>query len=430
MKAAYFSELKSKEINMNRLIFTVVLLLSLRFLAAGQGEIEIRNPSFEFDSYNQAGQTPMFWQNFGSAKESPPDLQPGFFGCQVEPFDGHSCLGLVTRDNGTTEAVGQKLSSPLKMGIGYTFRAAVAQSSNYFSLSRVTGNSVNYNNPVVLRILGYEKKGSDPVVLAESPEVFDEKWRVVNFNVRPQKFDCNWLVFQVYFLQKNKFRNGNLLLDNISNIKVWTVADSVAYRISMETAKNEEKTADSAAHEPIFLKNPSFESIDPSGSNFLDWAFLERNVPIPERCVDAKEAATGDNFLTLTTSRDGHFAKILTELPRPLLRGKVYRLSFQASHCAPKFKQLKIGGEAMELADHQGCFLRILGVDALSGEQEQLAVVNPVTSPDWTEIHVELAPKNILVNALIFQAWNDENKTGGITRHMFLDDFSPISLKN
>ena len=156
---------------------------------------------------------------------------------------------------------------------------------------------------------------------------------------------------------------------------------------------------------------------------------MVQNAPIPERCISETNAVDGERFLTLTTSTGDSFGAVITRLERPMRRGKKYGLSLKVSHCPPKRRPLKFGKAIVELADHKGCYLRIVGVDGSTGIGEIMSMVGPFKNKDWEKIQVELSPKNSDVQAIILQAWNDTNWTGGRTRHIFVDDLSPLVPK-
>lgn len=399
----------------------ICLLFLVQNSIAGQEVIRLLNPSFEFDSPNQPGQLPMFWENFGSASESPPDLQPGFFECEVEPFDGHTSVGLVVRDNGTVEAIGQKLEKPLTAGHVYHLSVALMRSPKYFSQSRKTGAYVNFNEPVALMIYGIgQENAENAIVLAKSEMIANEFWEVHHFDLRITEFDCHSLVFRAAYPNKDAFCNGNLMIDRISDI------------VSVEHNDAKQANVDPVICEKqaISFTNPSFESLIEGGLQFVGWEFLVKNSPIPERCLENAEAAEGSRFLTLTTAVGERFSKVFTKIDQPMCRGVTYNLSLKARHCPPKRKPFQFAGMTLEMADHKGCFLRVLGVDAKNGVQELLATVGPVTNAEWEKIDLVLTPKFGNLNAIILQAWNDQSRTGNGTRSVFIDDLSPISPKN
>src|SRR5688572_23738219 len=144
--------------------FFLLLLFSMSpfFLVnmRGQEMIHLKNPSFEdmprpgiwgiyeknFDlrhNYEIDPNEPYAlrdWLDCGPydfPAESPPDIHPvkpeGSFEVTMDPKDGMTYLGLVTRYNDSYEAVSQKLDKSLKKGHCYSLQGYLARSDQYKS---------------------------------------------------------------------------------------------------------------------------------------------------------------------------------------------------------------------------------------------------------------------------------------------------------
>ena len=100
---------------------TIQLLLFLFFTnaLASQKVIEFRNPSFE--DISRCCKPARGWEPCGKEDLNPPDVQPGHFNVYLEPFDGNTYLGMVTRDNESWEAVSQRINYPIRKGNNYWF---------------------------------------------------------------------------------------------------------------------------------------------------------------------------------------------------------------------------------------------------------------------------------------------------------------------
>ncbi len=412
-----------RPVNWRLLVFSLSLVVQF---AAGQPAIRFLNSSFEFDKQNAASQQPMYWYNFGADGESPSDLQPGFFNCEARPHDGHTCVGMVVRDNGTSEAIGQRLDRPLREGQAYRCSAFMARSARYKSVSRLTGEVVDFFAPVKLRVLGCADGDLKNLrLLSESPVVNWTEWKEVYFDLKPAGFDCNWLVFQAFWIEAgNGYYNGNLLLDAISPIVELGGDGSTASTSATEAPPEPLDASDDTR--PIELANPSFEKFDADLLEFTGWEFVARPDPIPERCAKWAGAADGKLFLVLTTSGKERCAKTMARLSRPMRNGRAYRLTLLARHCEPKAKKKRLLGLSIEFEDTQGCFVQVLGVSEAGNGLELLATIGPVTNGDWREFELDMAPKMGDVRAIILQAWNDGSKVGGRTRHVFIDNLSAI----
>lgn len=84
-----------------------------------QYPIELKNTSFE--DLPNASTVPVGWTPCGMSGETPPYIQPGFFGCELQPAEGRTHLGMVTHDNYTWESVSQQLPAPLDSGVYATW---------------------------------------------------------------------------------------------------------------------------------------------------------------------------------------------------------------------------------------------------------------------------------------------------------------------
>ena len=184
-----------------------------------KGYIQFNNPSFE--DYPQAGHTPREWLDGGFFEESPVDIQPTpAFKVTQEAYHGDSYVGMVVRDINTWERVGQKLNTPIEKGYCYSFSAYLMCSPTYESMSQLTRKTVNYNNPTILRVWGSNSAMSDIELLAESPVVGNRKWKKFDFVFYPKK-KWDHIFFEVYYVPDTSTPyNGNLLMDNLSKLKV------------------------------------------------------------------------------------------------------------------------------------------------------------------------------------------------------------------
>lgn len=182
-----------------------------------QQEILLQNPSFEQD-FPQAGVTPTGWINMGPETESPPDIQPGAFEVRMKAQAGKQYVGLVVRDNGTWEGIGQKLKEPLQKDSTYQFSLWLARAPLMMSLSRQTQKPANYNAPTILRIWGVNSKTGQTEMLGETEPVSPSVWMLYTFELKPQVDDFYEIELMAWYAPGHKKENGNLLIDNCSPI--------------------------------------------------------------------------------------------------------------------------------------------------------------------------------------------------------------------
>ncbi len=198
---------------MNKLIIFWLLLSGWLTPATGQ-PILLRNPSFEdVPGYSRM---PRGWFSCGVLGESPPDVHPaGHFGVNHAPQHGFTYVGMVVRDNNTREGVGQWLSTPLKAGQCYSFSIYAARSPRYESLSRVSWQMVNYDQPVRLLIWGGYLNCDREELLAASPLIDHTEWQAHTFYLQPQA-DYDRLLIEAQYAEPDQPYCGNVLLDRAS----------------------------------------------------------------------------------------------------------------------------------------------------------------------------------------------------------------------
>lgn len=167
-------------------------------------QITVVNPSFE-DKPSDAT-IPKGW--LACQPSTTPDILPGFWGEYGEAQHGNTYLGIITRENGTYESIGQRMSASLKEGGCYRFSIDLAHGKVYSG----------YNLAIKLRIyIGKNKCDKDQLVY-ESETITNEEWKkhFIEFNADS---DYDYIILEAFY-QEGQFRHkGNVLIDNLSNIK-------------------------------------------------------------------------------------------------------------------------------------------------------------------------------------------------------------------
>lgn len=187
----------------------VLLISGLPGIALLAQPIFLNNASFEDGA--QDATVPSGW--FGCQLGSTPDILPGQWGVYHPAEDGDTYVGLITREDGTWESIGQRLSAPLKKNDCYTLTLFLAHSDNYET----------YNGDLQLRIYGGAAKCQQAQVLYESPVIRQARWEEyeIEFFV---KQDVHYLVFEAYHPHQGRAYRGNILIDGISPIEKCTRA--------------------------------------------------------------------------------------------------------------------------------------------------------------------------------------------------------------
>lgn len=187
---------------------------------------ELSNPSFE--DIARASLPPKGWIDCGFPNESPPDVQPsGAWEVYRPAYHGYTYLGMVTRENDTWEAVGQRLNYPLLKDRCYTFSIYLCSSSEYWSA--VAPDSVknrdflpddlpkkNFDQAIKLRIWGGDGYCDKKDLLAESETIGNTNWQKYSWKIEPKR-DISHIVLEAFYKTPTLFPyNGNVLVDHAS----------------------------------------------------------------------------------------------------------------------------------------------------------------------------------------------------------------------
>jgi len=205
--------MKSKIIILRTIFGSILPALTLSIAGVAQQPLPFQNPSFE--DRPDFGRPPAGWFFCGNFGETPPDIHPGgFYGVETQPKDGRTYVGMVTRDNGTAEQLGQRLVQPLVPGKCYAFRVFAARSEVYSSFSRITGQPAPFTLPLKLAVLGAHRHCEPTVVLALSKTILETEWQQLDFVLRPEEaFDH--LILAASSANGERY-NGNILMDAAS----------------------------------------------------------------------------------------------------------------------------------------------------------------------------------------------------------------------
>ena len=205
------------------LLLGFIGFLSLPVLGQ-ESSITLNNASFE--DIPRHSHAPRGWGDCGFANESPPDVQPSGFSVNKKAYEGNTYLGLVVRDNDTWEAVSQKLSAAMESDKCYEFSIFLARSELYVSPSQITGKEANYTTPAKLRIYGGFGHCDKQYLLGESSLVINTRWIEFSFKFEPVD-NYTHLIFEAFYKTPTLFPyNGNLLVDNASELKIIPCDDS------------------------------------------------------------------------------------------------------------------------------------------------------------------------------------------------------------
>jgi len=192
---------------MNKTVINLTLITSIWVLnlAGAMAQLpRLLNSSFEGEPRDAT--IPRGW--YKCTEGTTPDILPGPWGVYLEPVDGSSYVGLITRENGTWESIGQKISDELKEGECYFMTAYLARSDTY----------MGYDKPVRLRIWGGSKKCGRDQLLVETDFIEHTDWEEYIFEFTPEQ-DIRYIIIEAWYKDPPFSHGGNLLLDGLSHIR-------------------------------------------------------------------------------------------------------------------------------------------------------------------------------------------------------------------
>lgn len=239
-------------------VIRVAFLLSLPLSGWAQGTvINLTNPSFEGSP--GAGIEIPGWVNCGPSHETPPDLQPGFFRVMTAPRNGNTYLGLVVRQTGTWESVGQRLSQPLEANTCYEFSMDLRRDTSYVSPLPGGGPPVKFTTPARVIVWGgngYCHKGE---VLYQSAVIIHPRWLTYNCRLSPKNGNWSHIIIEAYYGSQDPFNptlplhtNGNVLIDNCTPIKTVVCGPD-----KMPQAKKKPELTKKGPEKPVGKPNPA-----------------------------------------------------------------------------------------------------------------------------------------------------------------------------
>lgn len=181
-------------------LFTFFYLCFSSF--ALHAQIALDNGSFE--GTPQDATLPQGW--FGCEMGTTPDILPGVWGVILEPSNGDTYIGLITREDGSFESIGQRLAEPLEKNLCYSFSIDLSRSKTY----------AGYNFPVKIRVYGGTKKCQKKQLLYSSPTISHDDWETYDVKFTPKK-NFNYIIIEAYFADGLLFKyNGNVLIDGVT----------------------------------------------------------------------------------------------------------------------------------------------------------------------------------------------------------------------
>jgi hypothetical protein len=186
---------------MHRKLLIIALLLAISSL---YGQVTIVNGGFE-DQPSDAT-VPKGW--LPCEKNTTPDILPGFWGEYGDASQGKTYVGLISRDDGSFESIGQKLSAELTQGECYEFRIDLSKGNIYAGFSK----------PLKLKVWLGETICEMEQMVHLSSEIKHASWKTYLVKFTPNK-NYKYIRIEAHYKEGTFSYKGNILLDNMSSIK-------------------------------------------------------------------------------------------------------------------------------------------------------------------------------------------------------------------
>ena len=186
---------------MKRLTFWIILAGTPALL---YGQVYLNNASFEGDP--QDATVPAGW--FPCELGTTPDIMPGPWGVYQDASEGDTYLGLITREDGTWESIGQRLPQTLQPRECYTFTLELAHANTY----------AGYNKPLGIRIWGGATKCAKSQLLYKTGLIKNVEWEEHEVQFVPKQ-NIRYILIEAYYKDGSFSYQGNVLIDDISPIK-------------------------------------------------------------------------------------------------------------------------------------------------------------------------------------------------------------------
>ena len=199
--------------------------------AAGQVTIALDNPSFDAKPRIgiDRGTAPIpGWTDCGLTEfpgTSPPDIHPlprEPWYLNVEPIDGGTYLGLVTRKRDSWESVSQNLAAPLVAGACYRLTCYLVQ------MPQPREGLDPVDQPAILRIWGGHDECDRGELLGESPAIRSTGWQFHTFRLCPTAAFTHITLEAFYAPGYTTAYGGHLLVDALSDLEPTTTSSNNA----------------------------------------------------------------------------------------------------------------------------------------------------------------------------------------------------------
>jgi hypothetical protein len=409
---------------MTKEIVTWMLAVFLCAVAQGQAVLALDNPSFEAGPLGP-GKTPPGWIDQGVIAESPTDVQPGSFGVVLPAADGKQYVSMVVRDDHTWEGIAQVLPGWMRRNQTYEFSVWVARSNAFTSMSRKTGQPVDYKASTVLKIWGINSRTAREELLGETSPIGHSKWVKYAFKLFSDVSDYDQIALMAYYAPGEEDTNGNLLIDNCSDIVAvdWDSNDIAATH--WDDSLN------------IKVPDASFETGAAISASQNGWrraksCFTCEVYYEPGHHITKRNAAyKGDLFVVLRGDKRGNVNTISQLLPAPMRKGQDYFFSAYLSHLSEyRADPMPDGEKSLSRVNYGGrMMLEVWGYDEAASKYELLDTSPLIGHEDWRAYSFYLVP-TANCTSIVLRVAHDPKAPNPYNGHICIDNCSNIEVAN
>lgn len=348
---------------------TLFFVLLFPLCVMGQEVFEWENPSFE-ENERGASIVPSGWLNFSQPKTNTPlDIQPGYFGCKNSPVFGKNYVGLVMRQDGSTESmaqqfykvpkdlkVGQKAPKfPFKKDSFYLFSVWASWSPDYASPTPESeGVQLHFDGKGKLEAFTMSGDLRELQTLAQSEYIRDTFWHRKYLLFQPEERDLTTIGIKISGSDHHPL-NGNILVDNVSAIMhiPTNIVNNKDLNLHEKYALIYNKsTGNIPVNNSFFLSNPN-ECPD---NKWIVFGLTDQNVNVYSLDSLAAKYISRPSWrrshLYLTANKNGLHSGVGQQLPFKISTQNTYKLEATLSVSDNEFSDglliLKVWGGTQE----------------------------------------------------------------------------------
>jgi hypothetical protein len=414
--------------------FYCLLFIVLWFsnVVSAQDTIRLVNPSFELTSTQVSNVLPFGWKVIDDNPQYLPDWLSGINKLHPPARDGDRYLTMCVTDSVVKGVVQAFEVGFLRKDQVYCMNAYLATQAKYPNAD----TTAQFDNPVGLLVVGYNRLTRLVEVLALTPVVENNDWQRYRLFFQPVSDSINEIGFYAYSVDETRNGRGNVMIDRLSPIcrQPAEVADTIKLLRGVPIVLPQ------VSSERIELFNPSFEPLFNSSVQWRIVRFEKDKSTIKPKIKNKffldytppilfpgsgyyRKAADGHGFGWLFTFKQGFSSGLVQTLygGATIEQHQCYRFSLSAA-----FDPL-IRRKNQVFKRHKNPLrLRIWGGVPEDPKRELLAQTNTITQSDWKTYEFELVPEQGNWTTITIEGFYVTDQGEPYDGHILVDNCSAI----